>query len=507
MLRDIAQLLTGAFGARAPKAFRRGMSPLHTRPSQVQNMDVELVSGAISSAQAGDITPLLSLYRDIEAADTTIQSAISTRKLAVLARGYNVVADKGAGEAGQKVADQVKAMLDRSESFVDACTWLLHGCVWPVSVIERRWVPGALGFSHPDFRVVPLELLDYTTRALRIRCVGPHGEVSTETHSPGDARYLVHRGHMIMAPDTWGGPMRALVFWFLFSTQDREWWARFLERFGAPFLVGRYDKNDDESRLVLEQAFQEATRLFGVVATRETEIEIKETGNASTSSQAFQAFHECAKNEKLLLILGQTLSGNAESTGLGSGVAGLQGRVRDDVRLWDAFKLAQTIRAAVIKPWMQLNGITGPVPQLVFGGFDPAQMAGMGEFLAKLSTSGLELTDDSVDEVSRHMGLGLQRKAAPSGGFVSPALALAASGLPPVTVANEAVARAGAAELSRAFSGDLSPLAEIVASSRSRAELLQRASAFLAGYRGHQSQRILEDALAAHAGNAAVRAA
>lgn len=520
MLKQLGDLMAGKAGksmvdqvqaakmAAAPKTLHGPLNPLYYRPAQSQNLDVDFVQGAIQSAQGGDMTPLLAIYRDIEVSDGTIQSAISTRKLAVLARGFNVVAAKNSGDAGQKNADAVQAMLERSNSFVDACTWLLHGCIWPVAVVERRWVPGATGFSHAEFRNVPLELLCYRTRSLRIFDVGERGELLATSHYPAENRYITHRGHMLTAPDNWGGPMRALIFWFLFSTQDREWWARFLERFGAPFLVGYYDKNDDESRLVLEQAFQEATRLFGVVATRETQIEIKESGNTGNASQAFQAFHECAKTEKLLLILGQTLSAKTEALGMGGGGAGLQGRVREDVKLWDAFKLANTVKCSVIEPWMRLNGLQGPVPALTFGGFDPEAMAAMSGFLEALPKAGLQLSDDSVDVVSRHAGLTLERTAAkpvpPMMGAADPMLALAAAGLPPSVVANEAVSRGGAADLSRAFSGELAPLNEIVASSRTKTELLSRAAAWLSRFQPRASAEIIAQAMDAHAANALI---
>jgi phage gp29-like protein len=506
MLKDIASLLFGGLVQRAPKTLSKALSPMHYRQSQSGNLDMDLVVGAVTAAQGGDITPLLSLYRDIEVTDPTIQSAIMTRKLSVLARGFNVVAADNSGAAGEAVADAAQAMLKRSNTFVDACTWLLHGCIWPVSVVEKRWVPGGGGFSHPEFRLVPLELFDFTEKTLRIKRVDSQGALMAETHAPSAVNYLVHRGHMLMAPDNWGGPLRALVFWYLFSTQDREWWARFLERFGAPFLIGTYDKNDEDSRMMLTQAFQEATRLFGVVATSETQIKIEQATGTQGASEAFKVFHECAKDEKLLLILGQTLSAKAASTGMGSGVAGLQSQVREDVKLWDAFKLADTIRTGVIEPWMKMNSISGPTPTLVFGGFDPAKMAEMGQFLESLNKSGLELADDSIGTISRQAGVTLQRAKLPAApvlpGKPDPMLALAASGLPISTLANESVTRDAAADQARAFSGDLAPLGEIVATSATKAELLQRAGAFLSGYRTGKAAELLQEALNAHGVNA-----
>lgn len=48
-------------------------------------------------------------------------------------------------------------------------------------------------------------------------------------------RYIIHRGHVMPTPDTWGGPARALLFWWLLSSMSREWWSQFLERYGQPF--------------------------------------------------------------------------------------------------------------------------------------------------------------------------------------------------------------------------------------------------------------------------------
>lgn len=519
MLKDITNLLFGQFTSRAPKTFTPRMNPMHHLPTQAGNLDVDFVVGCIQSAQQGDISRLLALYRDIEATDTTIQGAIMTRKLSVLSRGFSVLPADNSGAAGQAIADEVEAMLNRSDTFIDACTWMLHGSVWPVSLVNKRWVPGGARYSHPDFRLVPLELYDYTERTLRIKDVGSNGEPLSTTHAPDANRYIQHRGHMLMAPDNWGGPMRALVFWYLFSTQDREWWARFLERFGAPFLVGYYDKNDDDSRVILERAFSEATRIFGVVATRETQIAIQQAGSSSATSEGFKMFHECAKDEKLLLILGQTLSSKASPTGIGNGASGLQGEVRKDVRLWDAYKLGVTVKNGVVIPWMRANDIQGPAPTVVFGGIDPAELAEWSAFLESVNKSGLKLSDDAISTINKRTGVTLERATAPTqappmgqpgvSDLQSFAMALAASGIsiPPVTRANEAIADNTAADLSRALSGELAPLAEIVASSRSKTELLERAQAFVSQYRPARSQELLQQALTAHALNAAAKSA
>lgn len=503
MLNDLLNLFKSFKRETAPKTLPTALNPAFYRPSFNQSLDVDFVQSCILTALQGDMTPLLGLYRDVEAADSVIQSAISTRKLAVTANGWNVVKAPNSGTVGARSTALVSAMLDRSSSFKDSCDWLLHGCIWPVSIVERRWVPGGTGFSHPEFRPVPLELYDYRTRVLRIRDTDEKGNLLATSHAPDSTRYIQHRGHMLMAPDHWGGPMRALLFWSLFGTQGREWWARFLERFGSPFLVGTFDKNDDESRMNLERAFQEATRLFGLVTTRETQVAIHEVANSANSGQAFAQFWETAKAEKLLLILGQTLSGQAQSTGLGSGVANLQSSVRQDVRLSDSAKLTATVQRYVVKPFMELNDIPGPAPFVVFGGLDPEMLMATGNALQQIDKAGLEVTDQSVQVLSRRIGLELQRKSPPPAPVMMPTLAAAI--LPPSTLANESLAAAAAANLSRAWGEELAPLAHIIATSQTRAQVLSRASAFLGSLQLRRSGDIIAEVLEAHAANAIAR--
>ena len=91
---------------------------------------------------------------------------------------------------------------------------------------------------------------------------------------------------MLTTPDNRGGPMRSLVFWWLLSSMGRDWWARFLDKYGSPFLVGKYDQADDASRGVLERAFQWAVRVGGIVVSKQTEVEIIQA-SASQSGDAF----------------------------------------------------------------------------------------------------------------------------------------------------------------------------------------------------------------------------
>jgi phage gp29-like protein len=309
------------------------------------------------------MTPLLSLYRQIEVADDVIQGAMNSRKLAVLANPLRVE-PFSAASVDVAAASRFSSCLDASPSFFDGVKHLLCSAVWPVSVSELRWLPGDLEYASFEMRNVPLEQLDYRSGDLRIARVDAGGHVGSESDYPDPARYIVHRGHLLTHPDTFGGPFRALIFWHLFGACNRDWWARFLERFGAPFLVGKYEADDEESRRVLEQAFSEAARTFGLVATSDTNIELHEA-KSSVGSDAFDRFHDISTAAKTRLILGQTLSAKTDATGLGSGVANLQGRVREDYAAYDRLALADTLRRSLITPFMRINRLPGSPPRFV----------------------------------------------------------------------------------------------------------------------------------------------
>lgn len=98
-----------------------------------------------------------------------------------------------------------------------------------------------------------------------------------------------------------------------------------------------------DTRQKLEIAMSLASRLFGVVVSRQTEVELRQAA-ASPERRRFREFHIVCNREKSKLVLGRTLSSDAESMGLGSGVAKGHQEVRDDIRQIDGTMLGATIR-------------------------------------------------------------------------------------------------------------------------------------------------------------------
>ena len=380
-------------------------------PSMAPGLSVDLIHSAISEAQAGSTRNLFALYRDMILSCSHLQAEITKRKLAVLgdALQYMAFDKKNADDVDAAMA--IDSAVGDIRGWIRGCAFLLDSSLWPVTVVEKVYRSQGGRYAIDQLIPVPYQLLDFTSGRLMIFDADPYtGSPMCTKHDPDPNRYIVHRGHLLSSPDNWGGPMRSVLFWWLLATQDREWLAKFLERFGSPFMVGKYRDND--GRTVLMQAFSLATRLGGLVISDETDVEIKEA-STSNDGKAFQMFHDICEREMSKLVLGQTLSAEARSTGMNSGVANMQEEVRQDIRKFDARVLAETLRDQLFKQYLRINGMAGNPPTLLWGSDSQGVVDGQIALLQAVHDAGLEVSDESLYAIGERVGLQLQRSSVP----------------------------------------------------------------------------------------------
>lgn len=514
-LKDSAQhLLSGLFARFIPT--RQIIIEPSTRMlegSIAHTLTADALHGILREAEGGNTRRLFALYRDVIASDDAIQGDLSTRKLAVLGEPPSIQPfDKKVPE-DVRAADEIKWMLDDLPQPTERYKELLDATLYPLVVLQKQYEPATrkgLRYQLAALHHVEPQLFDFTEGRLRIEEVDPTTRAPRGSYiCPDPVAHIEHRGHLLTTPDTWGGPMRSILFWWLFSAMDRDWWVRFLDRYGAPFMVGKYDQSDDQSRMSLQRAFGAATRLFGLVVSRDTDVELV-AANTTQGGDAFAAFQDYATKRKSKLILGQTLSTNSDPTGIGAGASGEHGQVRADLKRWDALSLGATLRDQLFVQYLRINGIPGRAPHILFGGEDVVDAASIGQLLASLTTAGLEPTDEAIETLSQRLGWGIQRKATPE-----PTTALPKPGKerkpgeplsifsadPPATADVDAVARGGAAALAQGFRGDLAPIRRLIQDSTSADDLERRIRLFYADWSPARSAKVLEEAMAAYAAN------
>ncbi len=495
---------TNALGLTSPPTKQVTVFDVRSQPTGiVQFANVERIHSIMEAADAGDTRDLFALYQEIVLTDNHMQAEFSKRKLALLGDPMSIIAANKKDAMDAKAAEVVSEQIADCRGFLKACIHLMDSVLWPVSVVEKVFVRSGSGFRLAELVPVPDQLLDFNQGEMRIRLTDERG-MPTGTFADVDpARYIVHRGHLLTFADHRGGPLRSLVWWWLLTTMDREWWGRFLDRFGAPFLVGKYEQSDDASRSVLERAFSYATRIGGLVVSRETDVEIQQA-SASQTGDAFEKFMAVGQREKSKLIVGQTLSAESQPLGIGGGASGQHEQVRQDIRQWDAMQLGETLRTQLFDQMLLVNGMAGKSPKVIWGGEDSAGQEALGKLLESLSKAGLQLTDEAIGVASERFGLGIQRAAAvPAPTMLGARVHLLTADKSALAAddANAAIARAGSAGLTQAFSGALAPVRQAVLESTSAADLEHRLHVLYADWPAERLAGVIENALVAYAAN------
>lgn len=514
---SLLDTVTKLFSRKVPQGRNTVSAALGEPVALSHTLTVDRLHSILRRAEMGDTADLFSLYRDIRLGSAHVQTITNQRQLAVLTKTLNIVPEDSKNPLDVRAADACRA-LTRSHGWQSvAMAHLLKGHLYPVAVLEQCYKTAPLGnreglrYIPDEWAAVPYRLLDYTEGHLMLWDADPtrgHRLGTKQALTP--IRHIVHRGHLLTdIPDNWGGPMRAALFWWLFATMDRDWWVRFLDRFGAPFIVGRYDSNDDKSKRTLTAAFSAATRLFGLVVSKETDIDVKAVATSS-HGEAFEKLQTFANGELSKLFLGQSMTVSAQAGGLGGAQAEVQQNTLGDIEAWDLSALAATVNTQIIAPFLEMNGLTGRAI-LQVATDTSKELAGKTAFLTAATQAGLAPTDEAIKILSDASGIPLQRAGQP----IAPALgqpAAFAAAKPehpaarilrragqPTNAQLDQIAAKGAPALAEAFTGRFAVVPGLIAASTSPADLERRLSAHFSTLPPARISALIEDALNAYA--------
>lgn len=483
---------------------RPTVNPLYDPSALATTLNVSRVHQIIEAARNGDLADLFTLYRDVLLSHSHIQAEFSKRKLALLGDPIEIQPADPNKPDDVAAADLLRPVLLNTRARQEAMMHLLDSILWPVSVAEKIYKlgDGRVRYSLAELRPVPHHLLDFRKGDLRIYDVDESTGRALLTSQPVDPdRYIVHRAHLLSTADNHGGPMRAVLFWFLFGSLSRDWWARFLDRMGAPFMVGKFPAGDDDARRILQQAFAMSTRIGGIGVSDKTQIELMQAGTATGDN--YEKFVALCNREISKLILGQTLSAEAQPTGLGSGVADTHESVRRDIRRVDGERLAGTLRDQLLVQLMAINGLRGSPPVIVWSEDTSQDAAAGGTLLVNLKTAGFTVEDGDVGILNKKFGFRIKRLPEP----VAPVLPFAATAvgeggrvLPFRAGADLGQAAADVLPLLREFPAEA---ARIIRESSSPAECQDRLVALYSAHDRRRSTAVIADALAVHAAHGA----
>ena len=272
--------------------------------------------------------------------DDEISTALETRRAAVLATDWHLDGQQAGARVVRFVHEQVVAHLP--EILRQAWTAVPYG----YSVIEAvyREEQGRLVWSA--LTAPPFEWFRPQQDGT-LRFYPSYGDSSGygELVDTEYKFFTTTRHPTVTNPH--GEALLATLYWpWFFRTHGWTFWARFLERHGAPLLVGKTLRDPQEMAAALDAAVQSAVLAIG------KEDEVAAVG-VTNNGESFNAFSNAIDRRIQKTILGQTLTTDVGSSG-SYAAAKVHNEVRMDRRLSDCTLVSSTVNR-MIEALVKLN--------------------------------------------------------------------------------------------------------------------------------------------------------
>lgn len=433
-----------------PMSRKARMGGMGDPPNLSTTVDAERIQSALRTAERGDTWQLFTIYRDMVLGYSHLQAEWAKRKMVVIGQPHALTPKIKGNAADMRNAAVIQQMIDKCDNWMDGLTHLQDSTLYPVSVGEKIFrVPEADDALDIPVRFLlkKIEPIDYTLLCfrlpyspvktasnghtnsdlnynvddwepdLRFYDTLPNGYVNfsmSSSYAPDPQRHICHRGDMLSKSirDNFGGQMRAILFWWLLATKDRDWFGVYMQKYGSPFPVGYADVQQSDTVKMLQQAFSLATQIGGMVVDKRAKVELIQAA-AQDGANAHKTLIDVCNREVSKIILGQELSSTAKNTGLGSGMADFHGEVRDDIRLFDMMKLSETLQRQLFTPYLRMNGFNGNPPKIIWGGLRPDGAKSEADTMAQFALGGIRPTDAGLEVISERVGYGLERAPQP----------------------------------------------------------------------------------------------
>lgn len=311
-------------------------------------------------ADSGDVLSQMELFEEMEEKDTHLFSQLQTRKNAVTGLDYEIK-EASAEENDKKIAEFVREQFQSFENFEDVMTDLLDAIGKGISFIEIIWDIKEGKFIVKDLKYIhPKNFFwDYEDN-LKIRTDDNPSGINVPENKFIIHKYKAKSGHPSRA-----GVLRITAWMYLFKNYTLKDWVSFLEVYGMPLRIGKYDQSasEDDKKALMEALISLGTDAAGIYPTN-TEIELKESSKQS-SAEIYEKLARFCDEQMSKCILGQTLT--SDSGGGSYAQSKTHNEVRHDLTAADCKALASTIRRDLISPLVKFNfGENAKIPYIAF---------------------------------------------------------------------------------------------------------------------------------------------
>lgn len=356
----------------------------------------------LDDAETGDLIAQYELCEDMEEKDGHLFAELAKRKRALLTVEWDVLPPPNPTAQETKSAEALKENLEAMDDFEDVILGMADAIGKGFSCQEvewerigRGWLPKALHFRPQTWFT-----LDRETRSeIRLRDLAVDGEplipFGWVTH--------IHRakpGYVARA-----GLHRQLSWPFLFKIFAIGDLAEFLEIYGLPVRLGTYPASaTKEEKATLLRAVVNLGHDAAGIIPEGMMIDFKEPVDATAAHETFMAMVDLMERTESKVILGATLTSQADGKTSTNALGKVHNDVRLDILAADARQIESTLRRDLLYPIGALNGLVADprrVPRLRFDVQEEADFSMLAKAMPKIVDMGLRIPSDWAREQLR----------------------------------------------------------------------------------------------------------
>lgn len=339
----------------------------------------------LRDADQGDVESYITLAEEMEEREPHYRSVLATRKLAV--SGVEVSVESGTGEAEDPIVDAVRQDLVEPPQFRDMLIDALDALGKGYSAVEIMWDTSEGPWKPKRYKWRDPRYFMWDPQTLTVLRLIDEQNISEGIDLPS-FKFIVHVPKLKSGLPIRGGLARVAAAAYMFKAFTVRDWHIFMEVFGHPVRVGKYDQDATAEE---REKLRKAVSAIGVdaagIISKSMEIEFVSAMGAAGGDKLFQGAAEWWDKQVSKVVLGQTMTSED-----GSSMA--QAKVHDDVRLdlaqADARQLTATINRDLVKPYVDLNfGVQERYPQVSIKIDQPEDFKSKAETIKIMVNAGL----------------------------------------------------------------------------------------------------------------------
>jgi phage gp29-like protein len=338
----------------------------------------------------------LTLAEEMEERDWHYSSVLGTRKRAVSGLSVSVTA---ASESAQdkKLADAVR-QLTLDPCFGDMVDGCLDALGKGYSATEITWDrSGKEWMPRYEWRDPRFFRFDYATQSELLLMDDEH--IMGKPLPP--YKFIVHRPKLKSGLTIRGGLARLVAAAYMCKSYTITDWLAFAEVFGMPLRIGRYEPGATQADInTLITAVSNLGTDAAAILPKTMTIDFETMPRTSDGGdKVFMGLADWLDRQVSKAVLGQTMTTDSASTGLGSNTAEIHNEVRGDIQVSDARQLGNTMNRDLVRPFIDLNyGPQERYPTMQFPVLEPENLELLANALAELVPLGLEVEQEEVRE-------------------------------------------------------------------------------------------------------------